>query len=95
MSPKRRITADFIELMGALRAPINRPTVLFMRSKLGSDQPGRPDLNRRPLDPQDKGFRRFRSSVAFRLLDTTDGHLRVVWSYVCRVVPKWSPEKDE
>src|SRR5262249_32900649 len=50
----------FTELMGARCAPISRPQgSLFVRSKVGSDQSGRPDLNRRPLDPQSRSGRRW------------------------------------
>jgi hypothetical protein len=53
MSPTRRTTAGFIGTDGSALRSHQPLTVLFLRSELGSDQSGRPDLNRRPLDPQE------------------------------------------
>jgi hypothetical protein len=39
--------------MGARCAPISHEQSCFCVRKSGSDQSGRPDLNRRPLDPQE------------------------------------------
>jgi hypothetical protein len=59
-----------------------------------SDQSGRPDLNRRPLDPRTGQYAPSQLR-GFSLPDTTGGHLRVVLSHGYRVVPVWSPREDE
>jgi hypothetical protein len=51
---------------------------------------GRPDLNRRPLDPQNGGVGPSQLR-GVQPAHTTGGHLRVVQPHGYRVVPKRSP----
>ena len=50
---------------------------------------GRPDLNRRPLDPQEVGLASVQVSPAVQG-SAGCAHVRVVHSRAYRVVPKWS-----
>jgi hypothetical protein len=47
------LTPGAVRLMGARCAPISRSQSCFCVRKRDSDQSGRPDLNRRPLDPRE------------------------------------------
>jgi hypothetical protein len=61
--------------------------------KCSKNPSGRPDLNRRPLDPQDGGVGVFAAQKRSAWRGTMGSDLRVVTSHACRVVPRWSPNE--
>jgi hypothetical protein len=52
---------------------------------------GTPDLNRRPLDPQDGGSQVIAAQGVFFRVCTLFADVRFVQRVAWRVVPKWSP----
>jgi hypothetical protein len=92
MSPTRRNHGGFHRIGGSALRSHPLITVLSLSSKQSSDQSGRPDLNRRPLDPQ-YGVRRHPSSKRVFRAGVLFADMRLVQRVAWRVVPSWSPDR--